>query len=186
MRITEASHADIEPLVALARRSFFDAYRETDDHAVIDDYCARNFTRERFSSILVDPRSSLLVATDGAGDLVGYAHIAEVEPPPCVSGPHPIELVRLYLAQEWIGRGIGAVLMREAIAAARRLGGRTLWLGVYERNPRAIAFYGRFGMKRVGTKPWKWGGEVVGGGEVFQDPVLECAIDAPSGDRLTP
>jgi ribosomal protein S18 acetylase RimI-like enzyme len=60
--------------------------------------------------------------------------------------------------------------MLAAIEEARRLGGRTLWLGVYERNPRAIAFYRRFGMQVVGTKPWAWGGEV------FQDPVMEMGL----------
>jgi ribosomal protein S18 acetylase RimI-like enzyme len=60
--------------------------------------------------------------------------------------------------------------MRASIDEARRLGGSTLWLCVYERNPRAIAFYERFGMRVVGTKPWEWGGEI------FQDPVMERAI----------
>jgi hypothetical protein len=41
---------------------------------------------------------------------------------------------------------------------------------VYERNPRAIASYRRFGMQVVGTKPWAWGGEV------FQDPVMEMGL----------
>jgi ribosomal protein S18 acetylase RimI-like enzyme len=171
MRIIRASHADIDPLVALARRAFFDAYRETDDHAVIEEYCARAFTSERFESTLADLRAALLVARDAeSGALVGYAQVGESHPPPCVVGPRPIELARLYLSREWIGRGVGSMLMREAVQAARQLDGHTLWLGVYERNPRAMAFYTRFGMKVVGTKPWEWGGEV------FQDPVMACSI----------
>ena len=168
--VRHATADDLDELVSLARRSFFDAYSETDDHAVIDAYCARNFTRERFVSILADPRSKVLVADHGQGGFAGYAQVASSSPPPCVRCAQPIELVRLYLAREWIGRGVGAVLMRAAIDEARRLGGSTLWLGVYERNPRAIAFYERFGMHVVGTKPWEWGGEI------FQDPVMERAI----------
>jgi GNAT superfamily N-acetyltransferase len=165
-----ANTHDLAALAALARRSFFDAYCETDDHAVIEEYCARNFTQERFASILADPRARLVVATDGGGGLVGYAHVADSPPPPCVRGAVPVELVRLYLAREWIGRGVGAALMLAAIDEARSLGGQTLWLGVYERNPRAIAFYRRFGMQVVGTKPWEWGGSV------FQDPVMQRGL----------
>jgi GNAT superfamily N-acetyltransferase len=165
-----ATRHDLAELAALASRSFFDAYRETDDHAVIEEYCARNFTLGRFASILADPRARLVVATDGAGRLAGYAHVGASPPPPCVRGADPIELARLYLAHEWIGQGVGATLMLAAIEEARRLGGRALWLGVYERNPRAIAFYRRFGMQVVGTKPWAWGGEV------FQDPVMEMGL----------
>ena len=168
--IRHAGVEDAAPLAALARRSFFEAYCETDDHAVIEDYCARNFTEERLAAIVADARSRVLVATDGAGRLVGYAHLAASTPPGCVRGSEPVELVRLYLGRESIGRGIGAALMQEAIGEARRMGGRTLWLGVYERNQRAMAFYGRFGMRVVGTKPWAWGGEV------FQDPVMERAL----------
>jgi RimJ/RimL family protein N-acetyltransferase len=35
--------------------------------------------------------------------------------------------------------------------AAHELGGRTLWLGVWERNPRAIAFYEKCGFRDVGS-----------------------------------
>lgn len=170
--IRRAAADDVTALAALAHRSFFDAYCATDDHAVIDEYCARHFTPERFAAILADHRSTLLVAPAEDGALAGYAQLTVSTPPRCVGGNAPVELVRLYLAREWIGRGLGAALMREAIAAAERLGGQTLWLGVYERNPRAIAFYERFGMRAVGTKPWEWGGEV------FQDPVLERSIGA--------
>ncbi|MEY3143469.1 MAG: hypothetical protein RLY21_1962 [Planctomycetota bacterium] len=166
-----ATTGDIAALVALARRSFFEAYCETDDHAVIEEYCARNFTGEGFASILADPRSRILLVDGDSNGLAGYAHVAASTPPSCVRGEHPIELVRLYLTREWIGRGVGAALLRDAIDEARRLGGRTLWLGVYERNQRAMAFYERFGMQVVGTKPWEWGGEV------FQDPVMSRAID---------
>lgn len=178
--IRAAADDDLAALVTLAGRSFFDAYRETDDHATIEEYCARNFTHARFATILADPCARVLVAADAAGALGGYAQVARTAPPPCVTGPRPVELVRLYLAKEWIGRGAGAALMRAAIDEALRLGGRTLWLGVYERNPRAMEFYRRFGMRVVGTKPWEWGGEV------FQDPVMERAIESQTADRLTP
>lgn len=172
--------ADLDALVTLASRSFFDAYCETDDHAVIREYCSLNFTLEQFASVLADPKSRIIVATAGANDLVGYAHVCVSIPPPCVHGPSPVELSRIYLSKDWIGRGVGALLMRASIDQGIRLGGRTLWLGVYERNPRAMAFYRRFGMRVVGTKPWEWGGET------FQDPVMERAIDEMQVDGLTP
>ena len=36
--------------------------------------------------------------------------------------------------------------------AAVALGGQQMWLSVWERNPRAIAFYGKCGFRLVGTK----------------------------------
>jgi ribosomal protein S18 acetylase RimI-like enzyme len=43
------------------------------------------------------------------------------------------------------------VLMAEAHRAARELGGRHIWLGVWEHNPRGIAFYRKTGFVEVGT-----------------------------------
>jgi ribosomal protein S18 acetylase RimI-like enzyme len=42
--------------------------------------------------------------------------------------------------------------MAASLDAARELGGRTLWLSVWERNPRAIAFYEKTGFRNAGTK----------------------------------
>ena len=41
---------------------------------------------------------------------------------------------------------IGRIVRR-----ARAMGGRTLWLAVWQRNPRAIAFYRKYGFRDVGT-----------------------------------
>jgi ribosomal protein S18 acetylase RimI-like enzyme len=169
MQIRTATSDDLEALVPCARRSFFDAYCDTDDHAVIDEYCARHFTRERFAAILGDPGSRLFVAREGDA-IAGYAQLSRSSPPSCVAGPAPFELVRLYLAKDRIGRGIGARLIGAAMDEARARGGRTIWLGVYERNERAIAFYTRFGFRFVGHTPFEWGGRW------FDDPVMERAL----------
>jgi ribosomal protein S18 acetylase RimI-like enzyme len=42
--------------------------------------------------------------------------------------------------------------MAAAIEAAEAAGARTLWLGVWERNPRAIAFYRKAGFVDVGSQ----------------------------------
>ena len=48
-------------------------------------------------------------------------------------------------------RGVAQSLMGAVDDVGRELGGRTLWLGVWERNPRAIAFYTKCGFVDVGT-----------------------------------
>jgi ribosomal protein S18 acetylase RimI-like enzyme len=41
--------------------------------------------------------------------------------------------------------------MAAALGAARELGARTVWLGVWERNPRGIAFYEKCGFRHLGA-----------------------------------
>ena len=72
-----------------------------------------------------------------------------------VTDPSAIEIARLYAGQHWIGAGIGALLMQRCLVEARR-GPRTIWLGVWERNVRAIGFYQRWHFSIVGSQPFHW------------------------------
>jgi ribosomal protein S18 acetylase RimI-like enzyme len=67
-----------------------------------------------------------------------------------VKGERPLELARIYVLREWHGRGIAAALMRHCLEEAQHQGARTLWLGVWEQNHRAQAFYRKYGFEDVG------------------------------------
>ncbi len=86
-----------------------------------------------------------------AGALVAFAQLRQGATPACVTGSAPIELQRFYLAAEWHGRGLAQTLMVQVFDAARVAGAATIWLGVWERNPRAIAFYRKAGYTDVGA-----------------------------------
>lgn len=179
MRVREAIADDAERLAALAARTFCDAYRDLDDPADIRSYVAEHFTPSAVSAVIGDPCSTTLLA-ELRTQLVGYAQLQLGEPPACVSGSDPIELARLYLDTEVIGRGFGSALMHAAQAKARSLGGRTLWLGVYDRNVRAVRFYERFGFVRVGGK------EFLFGGRVYIDPIYALGLCAAARRALHP
>lgn len=167
-----ATPSDADALAAFGARSFTDTYRDVDRPDDIAAYVAEAFQPARVAGWIADPLGHVLLS-EVSGQLAGYAVLKRGPAPGCVAGPAPIELVRLYLDQAHIGQGLGAALMHAALAEARRQQARTMWLGVYERNQRAIAFYERFGFRRVGTKAF------VFGGEVHQDPVYAAPV--PSG-----
>src|SRR3546814_4633931 len=64
-------------------------------------------------------------------------------------------LKRIYSLSRFHGSGLGAALMREAVAAAE--GHRRLLLGVYARNERALAFYRKQGFVDIGTRRFNVG-----------------------------
>ena len=70
-----------------------------------------------------------------------------------------MELKRLYVARAWHGQGVAQALMDAALDTARARGAQTLWLGVWERNPRAVAFYAKYGFVRVGEHTFVLGGD---------------------------
>src|SRR5258708_3798974 len=100
---------------------------------------------------LADANIVTLLARQGE-ELAGYAQLRLGPAPPCVEGSAPIELRRFYVAREWHGQGVAQTLMSHVDMQADRVGARTLWLGVWERNERGKAFYRKCGFVDFGTQ----------------------------------
>ena len=141
---------DATALADLAARTFretFAADNRPEDMAL---HIAHAYGTSQQQRELVDPDvTTLLVEVDG--QLAGYAQLRSGVAPACVIGEAPVELWRFYIAQPWHGRGVAQALMRRVASEAYRRGGRTLWLGVWERNERAKSFYHRNGFMDVGS-----------------------------------
>lgn len=155
-RIRRGAPADAGPLAELAERSFRETFAPFNSPADMEDYVAAHFGPEHQSLELRDGSMVTLVA-EAEGRLAGYAQLRRSDPPDCVAGPAPMELARLYVDRPWHGRGLAQGLMAAAAAAARAEGARTLWLGVWERNDRAVAFYRKCGFQQAGTQTFVLG-----------------------------
>jgi ribosomal protein S18 acetylase RimI-like enzyme len=91
------------------------------------------------------------VLMETADALAGYAQVRLEPSPTGAAESADIEIHRFYVDAPFHGRGAGALLMAAALDAARALGGRRVWLGVWERNTRAIRFYEKQGFRDAGT-----------------------------------
>lgn len=142
--------ADAARLAEIGARTFaqtFEADNRPEDMAA---HLAAAFGVPQQTAELTNPDYVTLFA-ENDGETAGFAQVRRHAAPPCVAGPDPIELHRFYVERAWHGRGVAAALMAECLSVVREMGGRTVWLSVWERNPRAIAFYGKQGFVAVGT-----------------------------------
>ena len=159
-RIRTATPADTEPLAALAERTFRDTFADDNAAADMEAYVRASFTLDRVRAELADEANTFLLAfVDGAEQPTGYVKLRTGTTDPSVTGPDPVELERLYVGQNAIGHGVGAALMRASLEVARSAGYQTLWLGVWERNARAISFYERWGFEAVGDHVFQLGSD---------------------------
>jgi diamine N-acetyltransferase len=150
---------DAAAVGAFGERSFRETFGPDNSPDDMDAYCAATYALERQRAELASPeRITILVHVNGV--LAGYAQLREGPAPACVTGTDPIELLRFYVDRSWHGQGIAAALMEQALAHARRGGRHTVFLAVWERNPRAIAFYRRQGFREVGSQPFQLGQDV--------------------------
>jgi ribosomal protein S18 acetylase RimI-like enzyme len=148
--IRRADATDARLLAELGARTFQDTFAVGTKPEDMTAYLSAAFGEGVQAAELADTASIFFVAeTDGVAS--GYAKLHAGEAEACVTGQKPIELARLYVGREWFGRGVGAELMRACVEEARRLGYLTMWLGVWEHNTRAQAFYRKWGFRVVGS-----------------------------------
>jgi diamine N-acetyltransferase len=167
--IRRAVPADAATVAELAQRTFsewFGAQNSPEDMAA---HNARSYGEAIQRREIEDPDGVTLLV-ESEGHAIAYAQIRRGHAPACVDGELPVEIVRFYVDRPFHGMGIAQALMSEAIAAARTLGGTTVWLGVWERNPRAIAFYAKSGFVDCGSHPY------VVGSDVQTDRVMVMAL----------
>ena len=164
IRIRPADIADAAALSRLAVATFRETFEEGTTPDDMARYLADAFTAEQQAAEIAAPTGVVLLAEhqteSGDTELVGYSHLVSGTPPEAIQGPEPLELKRLYVARAWHGRRVAQALMDAAIDAARARGARTLWLGVWERNARALRFYGKYGFARVGEHTFALGADL--------------------------
>lgn len=154
-----ATPGDAAALAELGARAFSDTFGAGTTRADMTAYLARAFGPELQAAELADPDRTFLIA-ESDGTFAGYVQLRRGTPPACIAALRPLEIVRLYADAPWIGRGVGAALMRESLGLAADEGRDTTWLDVWEQNDRAIAFYRRWGFEPVGTAVFALGGDL--------------------------
>lgn len=159
MAVRTATVADAALLADLGARTFRDTFAADNTEADMAAYLAAAFGSAVQAGEIADPASAFLIAqVDGV--TAGYARLRRGHTPACVFGLRPVEIARFYADAPWIGAGIGAVLMTACLAEAAALGCDVIWLDVWERNTRAIAFYAKWGFSVVGEQEFVLGDDV--------------------------
>ena len=154
-----ASAADAALLAEIGARTFVETFAADNTPEDMSAYLAASFGQDQQAAELADPDSLFLIA-EIEGTAAGYSRMhGGAVPPSGVTGNKPIELVRLYVSQDWLGRGIGALLMHACLSEATQKGYDTVWLGVWEHNLRARAFYRKWKFQEVGTHVFQLGND---------------------------
>jgi diamine N-acetyltransferase len=148
--IRRAVAEDAAVLSAFATRTFIETYAEHHDPTNLRLHALDAFATARQRRELADPLTTTLLAYRGE-TLCGFAQMRCGAAPDCVVDPMSVELHRLYVDRRWHGLGVGKDLLQQVQRTALALDALTLWLKVWERNARALAFYAKSGFVDAGT-----------------------------------
>jgi len=156
--IRKASTDDTDALARLASQTFLDAFERSNEPRNIRAYVKQAFSPPQIAKELLEDTSTFFVAERDSA-LIAYAKVRTLQAPECVQSQAATELHRIYVEHRFVGTGIGQMLLDAAIRAAEEAGHDVLWLGVWENNPDAAAFYERFGFNQVGRQVFMMGPE---------------------------
>jgi GNAT superfamily N-acetyltransferase len=158
VHIRAAVASDAATLTELGERTFrdtFDAHNRPED---MEAFLSSHYRPDLQEAELRDPRNLYLLA-EVSGTPAGFALLGDRPREQGVPGARPLMLVRLYVDKPFLGARVGAALLERCVEVARERGHDVLWLGVWERNTRAIAFYARWGFTEVGEMIFHLGGD---------------------------
>ena len=156
VNLRRAVPTDAPSLAALAERTFRDTFAPRNSPENLDQHCARVFGTE-IQRREIEDRGLVTTVAEGEGRMIGFSQLRLLHAHASVVAVRPAELNRIYVVAEWHGQGVARELMQDALATAARAGCDCLWLGVWEHNPKAMAFYRKFGFEIVGTHAFMLG-----------------------------
>lgn len=154
--IREATQEDAALIADLSRQTFYETFAAQNTTADMEKFMSEQFTRSALMAEVGAPGNTFLLAYSN-DEVAGYARLREN---PGAVMDDSLEIARLYAATAMIGKGVGKVLMQACIDLAYAKKKQRLWLGVWEKNDRAIRFYTTWGFEKVGEHDFVLGSDV--------------------------
>ncbi len=142
--IREATKADAALIADLSRRTFYETFAPMNRKEDMDKFMNEQFTVDLLMAE-VGAAGNIFLIAENDGEPAGYVRLRMNNTPPTLEDKNSIELARIYVTREMIGSGMGKRLMDECFRLAREGNYNLIWLGVWEKNERALRFYKRYG-----------------------------------------
>jgi diamine N-acetyltransferase len=146
INIRVANAVDAAMIADLSYRTFCDAFASFNTKENMDKFIRNDFNRKKLIAQVSEPGNIFLLAYKD-NELTGYLRLLESYSPPELGEVDAIEISRIYVEYKITSKGIGSLLMQKCIDVAQEKNKKVIWLGVWEHNAKAIAFYKRFGFE---------------------------------------
>jgi len=154
----ECRESEVNVLARMAKKTFSDAFAEDNDPKDFQDYIKLAFSKKKLLSEFNNPNTRFFfVYLEKVR--IGYFKLNIGDAQSDLKSDTSMELERIYVIQEFQGRGYGELILKKAKQLAAVGGKSFLWLGVWERNTKAIQFYKKHGFIKFGTHPYYIGSD---------------------------
>ena len=157
--IRYATVTDAALIADMSRQTFYETFASLNTPANMNKFLEESFSREMLIMEVGAANNIFLLAYD-KDKPVGYVRLRENNNPPELGHVNALEIARIYAVANSIGKGVGKALMQRCIAIATEKKKEMVWLGVWEKNKRAIDFYIKWGFEKFTTHIFKLGDDL--------------------------
>ena len=144
IRLIRIGFSGIKELQALSKQTFFEAFAWGNIQENIQHYMDAAFSYEKLAAEIGNANSEFYFATT-INKVIGYMKVNSGNAQTEFQHSKGLEIERIYVLQDFQSKKVGQTLLEKAIEIANVNHLSYIWLGVWEKNPRAIKFYQKNG-----------------------------------------
>jgi len=156
IQLSRLTTDQVAELQRLGRQTFYETFAWGNTPENMQHYLDTTFSEDALADEITCPDSGIYIARNGIQS-VGYMKINRGLAMGEFREENCLEIERLYVLKEFQGRSVGQLLLNKAIEVARICSVAFIWLGVWEKNERAIRFYEKNGFVPVGSHIYRVG-----------------------------
>ncbi|WP_080779192.1 GNAT family N-acetyltransferase [Chryseobacterium phocaeense] len=154
--INKASLEDLETIKEIGIQTFSETFAESNPEEAMKTYLEQSFNTEKLKSELNNLDSHFYLAWEEDVP-VGYLKLNSGAAQTELQDKTALEIERIYVKKSHHGQKVGQLLYDQALETAKNLNKSYLWLGVWEKNLRAIKFYEKNGFEVFGNHTFRLG-----------------------------
>ena len=134
----------VHQLREISCSTFFQTFQEHNKADDMEAYLTSSFSVEKLTHELNNPNTEFYFAKN-EDNIVGYLKVNIGEAQTEHINLNAFEIERIYVDKAYLGKKVGQLLFNKAIELAKSKNVAYVWLGVWEENHRALAFYEKNG-----------------------------------------
>ena len=138
--IRKATISDLEIIQEISSQTFIETFAELNTPENMENYIQENFNSQQVALEINNPESEFHLAILD-NETIAYLKLNFGNAQTEIHSPQAMEIHRIYVLKKFHGKKIGQLLLNEAIKIGQESGVDSIWLGVWEKNYKAIQFY---------------------------------------------
>jgi diamine N-acetyltransferase len=158
INIKKCTREDLRKLQEISYETFNETFKHQNSPENMNAYLEKAFNLKQLEEELSNIYSQFFFVYFN-NEVAGYLKVNTNDAQSEEMGEESLEIERVYIKNRFQKNGLGKYLLNKAMEIAVERNKKKIWLGVWEKNENAIAFYKNMGFVQIGAHSFYMGDE---------------------------